>query len=69
MARSEQTFQIRYDDRSWAGAWQVSGDTVHVTSAFGERSVPAGGRRYPRALAETMLKEIVQAHLGRQSDR
>jgi len=57
----EVEFQITYGGRAFNGTWRAINGEVHVSSAYGSRTRSFGKSSVAaRALAEIMLRELVQ---------
>jgi hypothetical protein len=51
-------FRISLDEKTYSGCWQVTHGMVHVTSAFGSETAPAG--EDPQRTAQALLVRIVE---------
>jgi hypothetical protein len=64
----ETTFNIERGGTTYSGRWRVERGMICVSSAYGSRKTQLGGlASNPNALAKTMLGELVNEWLKRQS--
>jgi hypothetical protein len=56
--QNPQAFRISLDEKSYSGCWQLEQGMVHVTSAFGSETAPAG--EDPHRTAQAVLIRIVE---------
>ena len=50
---------VRRGGREWNGSWEVEGDTLHVLTAYGSRTAPAGKPEDRAARARALMEEIL----------
>lgn len=50
---------VRRGGKDWNGHWEIDGDRLHVISAYGSRSAPAGPEKTRVDRAQLLFVEIL----------
>ncbi|MEJ2816373.1 hypothetical protein [Caulobacter sp. CCG-8] len=59
------TFSVDARGQKWRGTWEEDGKDVCVTSAFGSKRAPKGGKQ-PAEVAAQALRQLVDEWAARQ---
>jgi hypothetical protein len=57
---------IKIDGRTYSGTYNVDRQVLTVTTSYGKRSAPIGGKVSQAKLADQLLNEFVKEEKGRK---